>query len=128
MTGVQTCALPIFKDVKEVFGDEYTVDNLKNAKEKTESFKTLREDLENFLLKSMHALGQIKFEEKESKLTELKSKTIDELFETRKTITESLAKEKNFNAAQLSPDFDEEKHIEKDEKHELINVSPFTLD
>jgi len=115
------------KNVKEVFGDEYTVDGLKDAKEKAESFKTLREDLENFLLKSMHALGQIKFDEKETKLTELQSKTLEELFDVRKTVTAELAKAKNFNAAQLSPDFKEE-DVKKEEKHEILNQTPYTLD
>ena len=59
----------------------------------------------------MFALKQISFEGKEAKLVELQGKTIAELFELRKTVTETLSKEKFFNAAQLSPDYDPEKDL-----------------
>lgn len=110
-------------DLKAVIGDE-TKESIEKAKNEA---KTLRDDLENWILKAQYALKQFNFDEKEAKQAVLAEKTLDELFELRKTVTAELSKKEGFNAAQLSSDFDFEQE-KKDEPKKVINYSAYKLD
>jgi len=124
-----TTATETIKGFTDVFGETDTLETAKDAHSKMDDYKALREDAENFVLKSMHILGKVKFEDKDDKVKELTEKSITELFDIRKTLTAELAKLKDFSLAQLSNDYEENDHGEKEEKtSEVINESPYTLD
>lgn len=98
--------------------------SIESASVVAENYKTLREDIENWILKVRVGLGQLKFVELEAERKKLAEKTIAELFEIRKSVTDDLAKKPGFNAAQLSIDYEEP----KTDKKELRFTAPFTLD